>query len=46
MVVLVGVEGLTVVQTGDLVLVCRTDRSARIRQAVERVQALGRRDLL
>jgi len=41
-----GVEGLVVVQSGDVVLVVPRDRAQEVRRLVERVAAHGRDDLL
>lgn len=45
-VVLVGVEGLAVIDTPDALLVARLDRSQSLRRAVEALRAEGREDLL
>ncbi len=45
-VALVGVEGLAVVVTRDVVLVCRKDATPKLRDLVQRIAAAGRDDLL
>ncbi len=45
-VAVVGVEGLAVVRTGDSVLVVPRERAQEVREVVERLRALDRRDLL
>jgi len=45
-VVLLGVEGLAVIESADALLVARLDRSAELRRVVEELRARGRRDLL
>ena len=42
----IGVEGLAIVRTGDAVLVVPRERAQDVRRIVERLRALGRRDLL
>lgn len=42
----IGVEGLAVVRTGDAVLVVPRERAQDVRRIVDRLRALGRRDLL
>jgi mannose-1-phosphate guanylyltransferase len=45
-IVLVGVEGLAVVDAGDALLIARLDRSADVRQVVRKLAEQGRRKLL
>ncbi len=45
-VVLVGVEGLAVIDARDALLVVRLDRSQQLRRAVDALRARGREDLL
>jgi mannose-1-phosphate guanylyltransferase len=45
-IVLLGVEGLAVVDTGDALLVARLDRSDEVRRIVAQLRKRGRRDLL
>jgi mannose-1-phosphate guanylyltransferase len=45
-VALVGVDGLVVVDAGDVVLVVRKDRAQDVRKAVEEMQRRGREELL
>jgi len=45
-VVLLGVEGLAVIDTPDALLVARLDRSQALRQVVDALRARGREDLL
>jgi mannose-1-phosphate guanylyltransferase len=45
-IVLVGVEGLAVIDAGDALLVARLDRSQQLRRAVETLRSQGREDLL
>jgi mannose-1-phosphate guanylyltransferase len=45
-VVLLGVEGLAVVDTGDALLVARLERSHEVRRVVAELRRRGRRDLL
>ena len=42
----IGVEGLAIVRTGDAVLVVPRERAQDVRRMVEKLQALGRRELL
>jgi mannose-1-phosphate guanylyltransferase len=44
-IVLLGVEGLAVVDTGDALLVIRLDQSSRLRDAVAELKARGRTDV-
>ena len=44
-VVLLGVEGLAVIDTGDALLVTRLDRSPELRRVVEKLKASGRADV-
>lgn len=44
-VVLLGVEGLAVVDTGDAVLVVKLDQSSRVRDVVSELKARGRQDV-
>ncbi len=46
LIVLLGVEGLAVVDTGDALLVARLDRSGEVRRVVAQLRKRGRRDLL
>jgi mannose-1-phosphate guanylyltransferase len=46
LVVVVGVEGLAVVDSGDAVLVIPLDQTQRVKDVVERLRAEGRTDLL
>ncbi len=43
---LVGVEGLAVIDNGDVLLVTRLDRSADVRRLVARLRSAGRTDVL
>ena len=45
-VVLLGVEGLAVIDTPDALLVARLDRSQALRRVVDGLRARGREDLL
>ena len=45
-VVLLGVEGLAVVDTGDALLVAKLERSHEVRRVVAQLRKRGRRDLL
>ena len=45
-VVLLGVEDLVVVETGDTILVCHQDHSQDIRKVVDYLQEQGRSELL
>jgi mannose-1-phosphate guanylyltransferase len=45
-IVLLGVEGLAVIDTSDALLVAKLERSPEIKSAVERLRKSGRRDLL
>lgn len=42
----VGVEDLIIVRTGDAILVCRKDRAEDVKQVVDRLGDIGRRDLM
>ena len=44
--VLLGVEGLAVVDAGDAVLVTRLERSGELRRVLRRLRREGREDLL
>ncbi|HSN14758.1 MAG TPA: mannose-1-phosphate guanylyltransferase [Anaeromyxobacteraceae bacterium] len=45
-VVLVGIEDVVVVDAGDAVLVCKTDRAQDVRKAVEELSRRGREEVL
>ena len=45
-VVAVGVEDLIVIDTGDVLLVCRRDRAQDVRQAVRELEKIGRTDVI
>lgn len=45
-IVLVGVEGLAVVDTGDALLICSLGQSQKVREAVRKLVERGREDLL
>jgi hypothetical protein len=45
-VVLLGVDGLAVIDTPDALLVARLDRSQALRKVVDGLRARGREDLL
>jgi mannose-1-phosphate guanylyltransferase len=45
MVVAIGVEDLIVIDTGDVLLICRRDRAQDVRQAVKDLEGSGRSDL-
>ncbi len=43
---LLGVEGLAVIDAGDVILVTKLERSPDVRRLVARLRAMGRRDLI
>ena len=45
-IVLIGIEDLIVVDTEDVLLVCRRDRCEEVKKAVEEFRNRGREDLL
>jgi mannose-1-phosphate guanylyltransferase len=45
-IVLLGVEGLAVIDAGDAILIADLERSSEVREVVARLKARGRRDLL
>ena len=45
LVALVGVEDLAVIDTGDVILVAKLDRSEDVRKIVATLRSQGRRDL-
>lgn len=45
-IVLMGVEGLAVIDSGDAILVADLERSGEVRQVVDQLRRRGRRDLL
>ncbi len=46
MVVTIGAEDLIIVDTGDILLICRRDQAQQVRWAVKELEAAGRTDLI
>jgi mannose-1-phosphate guanylyltransferase len=42
----VGLEDVVIVETDDVLLVCRRDRAAEVKKLVEKLERQGRTDLL